>query len=210
MHGNRRQFSDYLIAIWVLFDCKLTKDHRRQLTAKPFLYPDCPALQTARGHYGYQVPHHWEAHTRECTQQKRHMVHPHDTRQTVEDSMRLITWTLSCWSRWAAGRRRTTQVWRWLCLSSSPPTKALWEEPGKVKRLVWYHLCLNQGFTTKDKHLFTTRGHHMPWNISALQSCDQIHGCFIQGVTQQKKNENFPSSSNILYKIWTIFFFKAV
>lgn len=57
----------------------------------------------------------------------------------------------------------------------------------KSQRLVWYHLCLNQGFTTKDKHLFTTRGHHMPWNISALQSCDQIHGCFIQGVTQQKK-----------------------
>lgn len=41
-------------------DCKLTKGHHHQLTAKPSLCPDCPARQTASDHYDYPVPHHCE------------------------------------------------------------------------------------------------------------------------------------------------------
>ena len=55
---NKDHFSGYLSGISVLFNCKLTCGHRRQLTVKPFLYPDCPAPQTARGYYDYRVPRH--------------------------------------------------------------------------------------------------------------------------------------------------------
>ena len=40
------------------FDCKLTEGRRRQLVIKPFLCPDCPAPQTARGRSDYQAPRH--------------------------------------------------------------------------------------------------------------------------------------------------------
>lgn len=35
-----------------------------------------------------------------------------------QDHRGRITWTLWGWSRWVVDRRKTPQVWRWLCLSS--------------------------------------------------------------------------------------------
>lgn len=116
-----------------LVSSKLTKGHRhhhchRLLTVKPFLYPGCPAPQTARGHCGCPVPHLCRANIWTLGRfiKSNGVVKTH--------GIAFITWTLSNWSRWVVARRRTPQVWRWRCLSSSTPTKSLWEEPARHVR----------------------------------------------------------------------------